>query len=327
MSESHEMLEHMEHAGHAEHHDHGHGDGHKKGEGKKSIARYVGMTMAVLGVMLALCSAMLGGTRTELIAVMVQQNSVRGTYLAVASKYRTIIAELRGLHAFMQTDPEAAKKAEANAKKIESETDGTPQAPVIRFVAMKHDEVMGSVIPTPKDVLDNAKTAREYREERAKAMEWAESYEDAVKAHEHAAEHYEWAQLCAEFGIVLASIALLLGARPAWFGACGLGIASLAIIGWTYSTAHGSLVAAEHKIEEARNGYLGLNTEEKQEKEDDSLIADCEKTNAAAEGDKSDDKKDEKKAEEKKPEEKPADAKSAAPTESAKPAVAKPHAK
>ena len=81
MSEVTELMENMEHAGHGG----GHGD---HGGGKKSIAKYVGITMAVLGVLLALCSAMVGGTRTELIATMVQRTNVAMKYQAVSTKFR-----------------------------------------------------------------------------------------------------------------------------------------------------------------------------------------------------------------------------------------------
>ncbi|MGH7328856.1 MAG: hypothetical protein ACREJX_10960, partial [Polyangiaceae bacterium] len=61
MSGAHEIAEHIEHAAHG-----GHGD--------KGVGRMAGITMAILGVMLALCSAMVGGQRTDVIATMVEQS-------------------------------------------------------------------------------------------------------------------------------------------------------------------------------------------------------------------------------------------------------------
>jgi hypothetical protein len=60
----HEISEHIEHAGHA-----GHGPGQGAG-----LTRVIGMTVAVLGVLMALCSAQVGEARTELIATMESKN-------------------------------------------------------------------------------------------------------------------------------------------------------------------------------------------------------------------------------------------------------------
>ena len=57
---THEIVEHIEHAAHG---------GHGAGGG---ASRYIGITMALLGVMVAFCSAMVGAQRTELIKAMVE---------------------------------------------------------------------------------------------------------------------------------------------------------------------------------------------------------------------------------------------------------------
>ena len=49
---THEIVEHIEHAAHG-------------GHGGSGPARYIGITMALLGVMVAFCSAMVGAQRTE----------------------------------------------------------------------------------------------------------------------------------------------------------------------------------------------------------------------------------------------------------------------
>ena len=90
LSEMNELAEKMEHASHAEH---GHGNGHGR------FGMYVGLTIATLGVMLAFCSAMVSGQRTELIAAMVEQASTSAKYQALSTKYRVLIAQLEQLHA------------------------------------------------------------------------------------------------------------------------------------------------------------------------------------------------------------------------------------
>ena len=63
MSEVSEMLEHAEHAAHGGHGGHG---GHDDHQGAKT-GRMIGLTMAILGVMLAFCAAEVGSARSELI--------------------------------------------------------------------------------------------------------------------------------------------------------------------------------------------------------------------------------------------------------------------
>ena len=58
MGEVDELAEHIAHAGEAGH-----------------LGKYLGITMACLGVLLALCAALVGGQRTELIATMVEQTN------------------------------------------------------------------------------------------------------------------------------------------------------------------------------------------------------------------------------------------------------------
>ena len=72
------------------------------------------------------------------------------------------------------------------------------------------------------DLLDGY-LARKYKEQQTAAEHWEEAFEPEAHAHFEAAESFERAQLCAEIGIVLASIALLLSSRLVWLGAGGLG--------------------------------------------------------------------------------------------------------
>ena len=106
MSEATEMLEHMEHAGHGG----GHGDHGKGGPG-----RLIGITMAVLGVMLAVCSAMVGGQRTDLIATMVQQSNRLGVYQSETTKFRVIEADVEMLKS-ISPKPDEIKKVEGTLR-------------------------------------------------------------------------------------------------------------------------------------------------------------------------------------------------------------------
>lgn len=85
---SHEIHEQIEHAGHAAH------DG-------SHLPQFIGITIAILGVLMALCSAQVGEARTELIATMVEENTAKAKFTAVSNKYRALQAQLQQLHAAM----------------------------------------------------------------------------------------------------------------------------------------------------------------------------------------------------------------------------------
>src|SRR5579862_6807902 len=89
MNAVHEIAEKIEHVSH-----HPPGpDDHHGGHGKAS-GRVVGITMAILGVMLAFCSAMVGAQRTELMRSMVLQSTKWGFYQSETTKFRVIGADL-----------------------------------------------------------------------------------------------------------------------------------------------------------------------------------------------------------------------------------------
>jgi Na+-translocating ferredoxin:NAD+ oxidoreductase RnfG subunit len=274
MGEMSELAEHMEHAAHEAH---GHG-GHDK---KPSIGKYVGMTMAVLGVLLALCSAMVGGSRTELIATMVEQTGTSNQYQAVSMKYRTLMAQLQQLHALLPSDPHDMEVADNEITKIENGLGAkSATAPVIQTVKLETGKILNTVTPTGSDVLRFVSIVRDYDKEREVAKKWTESYEGAIHAHAEATEHFEWGQLCAEFGIVLASIGLLLNSKASWLGSIVMGVASLSIVVWAFTSSHAELGKAEKEIEEAKKEYLALNMEAKQTKGDEELLQDIERIEA-----------------------------------------------
>ena len=115
----------------------------------------------------------------------------------------------------------------------------------------------------------------------AEAKEDAEAYDGAIEAHQEAAEWYERAQLCAEIGIVIASIALLLGSRPVWAVSTVIGLAGAAIIAMTYVHTGQQLAQAERKIEDAAKNAVAI--ESTDEDKDGDGIAD---NKQVAEGDK-----------------------------------------
>src|SRR3954462_8186201 len=86
----------MEHASH--------GGGKQGGPGKG-----VGITMAILGVMLAFCAAMVGSSRTDLIKATVEQSNKWGIYQAESTKFRVMEADYEMLHALTPSKAEIKK--------------------------------------------------------------------------------------------------------------------------------------------------------------------------------------------------------------------------
>ena len=68
MGEISELTEHIEHAAHSAE--------HGEDDGRKQLSRVIGITMALLGVLLAICAALVSGSRTELLATLVGQTQV-----------------------------------------------------------------------------------------------------------------------------------------------------------------------------------------------------------------------------------------------------------
>ena len=220
MSETTELLENMEHAGHG-----GHEHGEPGGHGKLPFARSVGITMAVLGVLLAFCAAKVGGERTELVQALVEQSNAHAQYHAQDVKHRVAVIGLQQVHA----------------------------------------TAFGSVTSTlnKNDVLGMATTVERYLKESNLAKNWAASFDPTVFAHVHAQESYEKAQLGSEVGIVLASVALLMRRKLLWIVAIILGVISIGIVGMTYVHTASVVKAAEEKIEESSKVYEEARTNDK----------------------------------------------------------------
>ncbi len=259
--------EEMAHASHAGHGDHGETGG---------IGKYIGMTMAILGVMLALTSALLGGARNKLIATMVEQTSTAARYQAISMKHRSLMSQLQQLHAMLPSDPADFDKTQ---KEIDRVTNGADEldATMIAINRLETDKILNTVTPSAGDVLRFVELVHDYAEEKEKAERWTESYEGLIHVYEEGSEHFEWGQLCAEFGIVLASIALLIHSRAAWFGAMIFGTCALVLMIYAYSAERSGLAHAKTEVDESRAAYFALKMDEKSKTGDEELFSDIER--------------------------------------------------
>lgn len=268
----HQPHEHIEHAGHEAGHDSGHGGG---------LARWIGLTIAILGVLLALCSAQLGAARTELVATMVEENSAKSQHTAVANKYRMLQAQLQHLHAAMP-DPAFLARKDQELKALLADVKGPDGQAAIRAGRLQADKLLNTVVPTPDDVERFLALINRTRVQSEAARQWSESYHDAVEVHKHTAEHFEYALLCVEIGIVIASVGLLLArqvrvALAAWIVAVLLGLLSGGIATQTFVTNHRTLHAAEEKIHTSEHRYAGMNNEAEEVTQDKKLEDDIRK--------------------------------------------------
>ena len=84
MSEAMEALERAEHASHAAH----------GGDHGKAPAKLIGLTMALIGVLIAFCAAMVGGERNELTRTMIEQTQANSDASSASIKFRLIMLEL-----------------------------------------------------------------------------------------------------------------------------------------------------------------------------------------------------------------------------------------
>jgi hypothetical protein len=289
-----EEAEHIAHAGH------GHGPDHEE---HSRLGTYIGITMAVLGVLLAYCAAKVGAERTELIQALVEQQHAHAKYQAQDMKHRVAVNNLRQLHAeipsaelgqhldaaLKKIDDEAAAPAAA-APKAEGAAPAAPKADAATVTktgadgaaivtattrsarALGHSVVEG-LTPNKDDAALLADTVERYSHEAQAASTWVESYDPAIHAHVNAQEGFELAQLLAEIGIVVASVGLLIKRKAPWFLALGLGVAALGWVGKTYASTSSTVHDAEVKIEETGKEYREMREHDKTTASDEALVA------------------------------------------------------
>lgn len=271
--EPHELMEEMEHASHADHVA-AHGGGHDKGAGA-GTGKLIGLTMAVLGVLLAFSSAMVGASRTEFIAAMVQKSTAALEYQGLSTKYRMIEGHVQAMHAALPTDLKAfmAQDAEITATAAAIGGDGAQQA---KLLVLVRDQIMNTVMPTEDDAKRLVALTRQFDRQQEKAREWVESHDELIETHYQASERYERGQLCSEVGIVLASIALLLMNRRVWAGAVLLAVVCVGLNAYAFVSTHAPAHDNEEKIETAKKGFEATIDEKAEKAADDKLLEEIE---------------------------------------------------
>jgi len=241
MNEAHELAEKIESAGH--------GGGHGAHAG--GIGKFVGLTMAVIGVLLAICSAYVGSERTELVQTMVEQSNTYSEFQASSTKYRAMMAQIQQTYAVTPSRKLAAEALE-RLDQIQVPKESQELA-ALEKATLKELTVL--MTPRKAEVESFLATIARYDEERKAARAWAESYEDEVHAHFEGSEDFEKAQLLAEIGIVIASIALLRSSKPFWYVSIVAAVVCAVVVGKTWTNLRHEVHEAEEKQAHAKEHY------------------------------------------------------------------------
>jgi hypothetical protein len=224
------------------------------GHGEASHAKGISATMAALGVMLALCAALVGSERTEVLATTIDQAEKAGVQQAETTKFRVMDADRELLHAVTPSRAESAKFGAAlravRAKSGKADAEDTREIKDMIDTATR--SLADVLTPDPEDEARIGGLRARYQHDAAEAREDAEAYAGAIGAHDAAAAGYERAQLCAEIGIVIASIALLLSSRAAWAVAVFVGVLGFGVAVKTRADTSRALKAAAAMIDDAK---------------------------------------------------------------------------
>ena len=223
-------LEHSEHISHA---GHGGADSHGKPD---NFSAYVGVTMAILGVVLAFASALVGSERTELVHSLVEQQHAHAKYQTQDAKHRMAFLGLSQIHATALATP------------------------------------AGAAAVNRQDVLMMAQTVNRYLGEAALAKDYTNSYDKLIQAHMDGQEEYELGLLLAEIGIVIASISLLMKRREPWYIAMVLGVAAMFIVGKTKVHVNHEVHASEQLVATAKATYEEQRSRNKTTEAEEQLV-------------------------------------------------------
>jgi Domain of unknown function (DUF4337) len=245
MGNIHEVAEKIEGAAHGAHGAPGGAHGHS------NLGKFIGLTMAAIGVMLAICSAQVGSERTELLGKMVEQSNTYSEYQAASTKYRVMMTQIQQTYA-VTPSRQLATEAFARLDQLPVPKEAEPVAALDKAMLK---ELLALMNPRKTEIASFLGTIQRYGEERQAAHAWAESFDDEIKAHFEGSEQFEKAQLLAEIGIVVASIALLRTSRMFWGASIVAGVLCAIVAGKEWVTLRHEVEEARHLQETAREKY------------------------------------------------------------------------
>jgi hypothetical protein len=192
----------------------------------------MGLTMALIAVLIAFCAALVGSERNEFTRFMIKQTQANSDYIGASTKFRLIMLEL--------------EKQRGSIMVPDSHPTNTPT--MRRFLQLYLD----------------------YSKEERFSKAWADSYEPLTSAHFEAAEGYEKAQLVAEIAIILASLGVLLANRTAWLVSIAVAALCVVQLGRTsvktrqvVHQTHTAIAQAEEAYQQLRKQHAAANEDAK----------------------------------------------------------------
>jgi hypothetical protein len=195
-------------------------------------SKHIGVTIALIGVLIAFCAAMVSSEQNELTRTMTEQTQANSDFSGASTKFRMVMNELEKLR-----DQSSLRSTVAG-----------PLLELKRFLRLSLD----------------------YSRERDFSKTWVETYQPAIEAHFDAAAGYENAQLVAEIALVVASLAILLSNRSAWVLSILLAIICIGVLTSTFlktrrsvSHAIGNIQQAENAYQQLRKAHLGARGDER----------------------------------------------------------------
>ncbi|MFT3881225.1 MAG: DUF4337 family protein [Gemmatales bacterium] len=252
---------------HATEKPHGHGG---------SMHRWIGLTTALLSILIAVCSSQANAVRTEFIARMVEEDGTTVRLQNVSTKYILLQAQLQHIHAMMP-DPPSFLKIESSLQSLEKSKMSDESAKVVQALRLSTRKILEAVMPSTEDVQHFAKLIRGYRAELEAAKKWADSYTPVIEVLQVATSRMETAQLVSELAVILASLALMTGnvrwlSRSMWTASIALGIVSIIILVVTLVLNQGAVHRSEDALEHAREAYLELTKGNDNATRDEALL-------------------------------------------------------
>jgi hypothetical protein len=168
-------------------------------------------------------------------------------------KFRVVEADLELLKSISPKKDEVAKIEQTlrGKRTASGRADDEDTAEIKDLIASSTEDMADLLTPDPEELVRFKKLAAKYELDMKEAKEDAEAYDGRIEAHQEAAEWYERAQLLAEIGIVIASVALLMSSRKVWLVAVVLGLGCAGIGAFTAIRTREALAVADKKIEDA----------------------------------------------------------------------------
>ena len=155
---AHEIAEHIEHAAHS---------------GNPKTSKFIGITMALLGVMVALCSALVGAERTELIKALVEQSTRMGTYQTETMKFRAMRANEELLKALSPAQDEIKKiETTLRSKRASSgRADDEDTSELKDLISSAVEDLADLLTPDKKVMNEFGRVAKTYERDMKEARE------------------------------------------------------------------------------------------------------------------------------------------------------------